>query len=80
MRRLPSVRTLKSASVQYSPCPCLFLILGRTGNLLGLLAYPDRAKPVGLILGDLATIDVFFGARHVYFANDFSTTKLPESK
>jgi hypothetical protein len=33
-----------------------------------------------IVGGDLATIDVLFGARHVHFANDLSTAKLPESK
>ena len=30
--------------------------------------------------GDLATIDVLFGARHIQFANDLSAARLPESK
>jgi hypothetical protein len=30
-------------------------------------------------IGDLASIDVIFGAQHVRFANDLSTAKLPES-
>jgi hypothetical protein len=33
-----------------------------------------------IVGGDLATIGVFFGARHVPFADDLSTAKLAESK
>ena len=56
-RKQAPIGNERSARVQYFPCPCLPPILGRTSFLLVLLAYPDRAKLVGLILGDFALIE-----------------------
>ena len=50
-----------------------------TRNRRILADFEDLTQFDGCI-GNLAPTDVFFGAKHVHFANDLSTAKLSESK